>query len=76
MLVLTRKKDQSVIIDDKIEITVIEIKGDQIRLGINAPKDVTILRKEIYQEVQEENRSALNTSDINLTSLAEIIRKK
>lgn len=76
MLVLTRKKDQSVIIDDKIEITILEIKGDQIRLGINAPKDVTILRKEIYQEVQEENRSAIHTYNVNLNNLAEIIRKK
>ena len=58
MLVLTRKKDQALIIGDNIEITVLEIQGDQIRLGIDAPKSVKIFRKELYIEIQEENKSA------------------
>lgn len=76
MLVLTRKKDQSVIIDDTIEITVIDIKGDQIRLGISAPKDITILRKEVYLAVKEENRTALNAPTVDLNNLVEIIRNR
>lgn len=58
MLVLTRKKEQSVVIDDNIEITIIDIQGDQVRLGIKAPRSVSVHRKEIYLEIQEENRKA------------------
>lgn len=58
MLVLTRKTNQSILIGDDIEIVVLEIKGGQIRLGINAPRSTAILRKEIFQEVHEENRKA------------------
>ena len=48
MLALSRKKDEAIIINDDIEITVIEIKGDQVKLGITAPKSVPIYRKEVY----------------------------
>lgn len=58
MLVLTRKKDQSIVIGDNIEITVLEIQGDQVRIGVKAPKNVAVHRKEIYLEIQEENRRA------------------
>lgn len=58
MLVLTRKKEQSLVINDNIEITIVDIQGDQVRLGINAPRSVTIHRKEIYLEIQEENKKA------------------
>lgn len=58
MLVLTRKKDQTLVIGDNIEITVLDIQGDQIRLGVDAPKSIKIFRKEIYLEIQEENRKA------------------
>ncbi len=76
MLVLTRKKDQSILIGDGIEITILDIKADQIRIGINAPKDVTILRKEVYQEVKDENRNAVTTTKLDLNNLTEIIRKR
>lgn len=52
MLVLTRKPNQSIIIGDHIELTVIEIRGDQVRIGIDAPKDVTVHRKEIYEQIK------------------------
>ena len=52
MLVLTRRLNQSIRIGDNVEITVVEIRGDQIRLGINAPKDVDVHRKEVYLEIQ------------------------
>ena len=60
MLVLTRKAGESIMIGDGIEITILESKGDQIKLGIKAPKDVDIHRKEIYEIIQQANRQAVN----------------
>lgn len=59
MLVLTRKKGQSIVIGDNIEITLIDVQGDQVRIGIEAPRDVPVHRKEIFLEIQEENRKAI-----------------
>lgn len=53
MLVLSRKKNESVVINDNITIVVVEIRGDKVRLGIEAPKDVPVHRKEIYDVIQE-----------------------
>ncbi len=58
MLVLARKKEESLIIDGKIEIVVLEVEDGKVKLGINAPKDVKIYRKEILEAVREENQSA------------------
>lgn len=58
MLVLTRKTGQSLIIGDGVEITIVEIKGDQVRIAINAPKEVPVHRKEIYELIIAENREA------------------
>jgi carbon storage regulator len=58
MLVLTRKLQQSIVIGDEIEVVVLEIRGEQVRIGIKAPKNVTVHRKEIYDQIQEENRGA------------------
>ncbi|MDP4093184.1 MAG: carbon storage regulator CsrA [Bacillota bacterium] len=69
MLVLTRKKDQSIVINDNIEITILEVQGDQVRLGINAPRNVSIYRKEIFLEIQEENKKAADVADISLNEL-------
>ncbi len=60
MLVLTRKLHQSIVIGDQIEVVVLEVRGEQVRLGIKAPKDVTVHRKEIYEQIQEENKSSSN----------------
>ena len=60
MLVLTRKAGESIMIGDGIEITVLESKGDQIKLGIKAPKNIDIYRKEIYETIQQTNRQAVN----------------
>ena len=68
MLVLTRKAGESIVIGDNIEITVIETKGDQIKLGIKAPKDIDIHRKEIYENIQNENQQAI-TQTININQL-------
>lgn len=64
MLALTRKKDEAIIINDDIEITVIEIKGDQVKLGISAPKSVPIYRKEVYIQIQNANEEAAKSIDI------------
>lgn len=58
MLALSRKTGESIIVDNDIEITILEIKGDQVKLGIKAPKSVPIYRKEIFVQIQEENMSA------------------
>lgn len=60
MLILTRKKDESIIIDGKIEIKIIEIEDGKVRIGIEAPRDIDIMRKELYEKIQEENLAAVN----------------
>ncbi len=62
MLVLTRKRGQSLMIGQDVEISVIEISGDQVRLGINAPKSVTIHRKEVFDDICQENKAAAHVS--------------
>ena len=53
MLVLSRKKNESIVIDDKITIIIVDIRGDKVRLGIDAPKDVTVHRQEVFEAIQE-----------------------
>lgn len=60
MLVLSRQRDETVMIGDSIEVTVVDIRGDKVRLGINAPKDVSVHRKEVYDAIRRENRAAGN----------------
>ena len=64
MLILSRKKDETIVIGDNISISVVDIKGDQVKLGINAPNDVKVFRQEVYEAIQEENRTAAAVSDI------------
>ncbi len=61
MLVLARRLNESIIIGDDIEVVVIDIKGDQVKLGIRAPKRITVHRKEIYEEIQQENIAAMKS---------------
>ncbi|MGQ9841922.1 MAG: carbon storage regulator CsrA [Spirochaetota bacterium] len=61
MLVLARKINESIMIGDDIEIVIIDIKGDQVKLGIKAPKSVAVHRKEIYDEIQKENIAAMQS---------------
>lgn len=74
MLVLTRRLNQSIKIGDDIEITVIEVRGDQVRLGVSAPRDVTVHRKEVYLQIQQENRAAASV-DVpgNLDEITDVI---
>ena len=64
MLALARKVNESIMIGNDIEITVLEIKGDQINLGVKAPKSVPIYRKELYVQIQEENKQAGSAVDV------------
>lgn len=58
MLVLTRKRDESIMIGDDVRIVVVDVQGDQVKLGIDAPRQIPVHREEIYREIQEENRRA------------------
>lgn len=60
MLALSRKKSEALIINNNIEITVLEIKGEQVKLGISAPKEVPVYRKEVYAQIQDANTEAVN----------------
>ena len=64
MLALTRKKGESLVVNNNIEITVLEIRGDQVKIGIAAPREVPIYRKEVYEQIQEENKAAFNAEDL------------
>lgn len=61
MLALSRKKNEALILNNNIEITVLEIKGEQVKLGITAPKDVPVYRKEVYVQIQEANKASVDT---------------
>ncbi|MCO4782604.1 MAG: carbon storage regulator CsrA [Candidatus Cloacimonetes bacterium] len=77
MLVLTRKKNQKIMIGDDIELTIVDIKNEQIKLGVSAPRHVKVFRKEVYDAIQEENRVATQ-SDISqekLKTLSSLFKK-
>ncbi len=68
MLILTRKVNESIMIGDRIEVSVVDIRGDQVKIGIAAPRDVKVYRQEVYEAIQEENRAAV-AADITLPRL-------
>lgn len=72
MLVLARKKGQSIVISDDVEVFIVDIQKDIVRLGIKAPKNVTVFRKEIYEEIVQENKKA---SEVRKVNFAEIIKE-
>ena len=59
MLALSRKKNEAIVINNNIEITVLDIKGEQVKLGISAPKEVPVYRKEVYIQIQEANKASM-----------------
>jgi carbon storage regulator len=75
MLVLTRKKNESIVIGDDVTITIVEVRGDQVKLGINAPKNVSVHREEIYLEIQKENQLAANAA-VAIDQLDSLWQKK
>lgn len=76
MLVLTRKKDESIMIGNGVEVVVLGIDGDRVRIGIEAPKDVTILRKEVYLDVADTNKQAISSTIPTNIPLNNIFLKK
>ena len=73
MLTLSRKKNESLIVNNNIEVTILDIKGDQVKVGISAPKEVPIYRKEIYLQIQAANQNA--TSVEGLEGLKVLFKK-
>lgn len=74
MLVLTRKIDQSIIIGDDIRITIVDVRGDQVKVGIDAPRSIPVHREEVYREIQEENRrAAALEKDFVIDKLSELL---
>jgi carbon storage regulator len=77
MLVLTRKLDESIIINENIEVVVVEIKENTVKLGIKAPKEIKILRKEIFEEIRKENIEAAQSSNARLPQdLGQLLSKR
>ncbi len=65
MLALSRKKNEALIVNNNIEITVLEIRGEQVKLGISAPKEVPVYRKEVYVQIQEANQEAVSMEGLS-----------
>lgn len=76
MLVLTRKLGESIAIDDHIKIRVVQIKGKQVRLGIEAPKDTKIHREEVYVAIQTQNQESAAVSSDGSKAVAELLKTK
>lgn len=72
MLALTRKKGDSIIIGDNIEVVILSIQGEQVKLGIVAPREVSVHRKEIYEQIKKENKEAIH--NVNVKALKELFK--
>ncbi len=71
MLALSRKKGEALVINNNIEITILEIKGDQVKIGISAPKEVPVYRKEVYVQIQEANKESMSN---DISALADFLK--
>ena len=76
MLVLTRKKGEKIVIGDNIFVTVLEVKGDQIQLGIDAPRKISVHREEVFREIQEENIKAHQARTAELQQVQKLLGEK
>jgi len=70
MLVLSRQRDESIIVGDNVQITIVDIRGDKVRLGIEAPPDISVHRKEVFDAIQRENRKAAGITSDDITAAA------
>ncbi len=66
MLALTRKKGEALVLNNNIEVTILEIRGDQVKIGVSAPKEVPIYRKEVYLQIQKENEAAASPDSLDV----------
>ena len=69
MLVLTRKLNEVILIDDNIEVTILGVENGQVKLGINAPKEIKVYRKEVYDRIKNENKEAVKSSSLDVKSI-------
>lgn len=76
MLVLTRKLKESIMIGEEIEVVILAIDGDQVKLGISAPNNIEIHRKEIYLSIQEENNNAISNENSLVTDFGNYFKRK
>lgn len=76
MLVLSRQRDETIMIGDSIEITVVDIRGDKVRLGINAPRSIQVHRKEVYDAIRRENTEASRVEVEDLDAVDQNLRKR
>ena len=74
MLILARRIGESIMVGDQVEISVVDIKGDQVKLGIKAPSQVKVYRREVYAAIQEENRAAASAAPDSLPEIDELMR--
>lgn len=74
MLVLTRRPGESVMVSDDVVVTVLDIRGDVVRLGIKAPRSIQVHREEVYRELQRVNREAASPSDVAVAALTRMLR--
>ena len=65
MLALSRKKGEAIVINNNVEVTILEIKGEQVKLGINAPKEIPVYRKEVHAQIEEANKTAMDQPNID-----------
>ena len=76
MLVLSRQKDETIMIGDDVEITIVDIRGDKVRLGITAPPHIPVHRKEVYDAIQRENRAASNLKPDEIPRVESLAKRK
>ena len=76
MLILTRKQGESVAIGDDIKVTVVEIQGKQVKLGVKAPREISVHRQEVYEKIQEENIRAAQISEDDLAQLRDSVTQE
>ncbi len=73
MLALSRKKNEAIVINNNIEVTILEVKGDQVKMGITAPKEVPVYRKEVYMQIQSANEEAVHAD--GMEALQNLLKK-
>ena len=76
MLVLTRKSGESLIIGENIEITIVSVRGNQVKIGVQAPEDVSVYRKELYERIKQENLEAARAKKEEISALAKLLGRK
>jgi len=76
MLVLSRQRDETIMIGDEVEITVVDIRGDKVRLGISAPRNIQVHRKEVYEAIRRENQQAAGLTPSDMSDVVDADQKK